>query len=75
MKDSLMFNSRLKYLNLSKNRLTCESAIILCEILKSNDSLVALFLHWNFIRNRGCCALARALEVNDRLKILDISHN
>ncbi len=45
--EALTYNSHLRYLNLSRNKITDKSCETLKELLKLNNSLVILLLHWN----------------------------
>jgi len=49
----LQYNNYLKYLNLSRNDLTNQSAVGISKMLKMNNKLNVLFLHWNKIREVG----------------------
>ena len=44
-------------------------------MLKGNDKLISLLLHWNEIRVRGGAAIAKSLVENEVLEILDLSYN
>ncbi|CAE7249733.1 Tcte1 [Symbiodinium pilosum] len=72
----LKVSERLRRLSLNNNRLGCTAAACLSSGLQRNDFLCDLNLRQNVIADKGCCALAKALEVNPFvLETLDVSEN
>lgn len=71
----LYYNNNLRFLNISKNKITDKGAEVIAEMLVMNNTLRVLFIHWNKIRSIGGAALARALKSNNTLQILDLSFN
>lgn len=68
-------NHTLKKLNLSKNKLTDASCFKIRDLLKGNDYLQELYLHWNHIKTKGGVFIFEGLVLNDSLKVLDLSWN
>lgn len=66
---------QLKYLNLSKNKLSQEICESLKEYLVENEYLDELYLHWNEIRSKGFSLIGEAMMENNNLKVLDLSYN
>jgi len=66
----------IKELSIAKNRLTDVSAEKIAEfLLFEGNSLKALNLHWNKIKYKGGIQIAKAMEKNNVLKVLDMSWN
>lgn len=66
----------IEVLNLSKCAITCEGACQIANILENRQlKIKALVLHWNKIRGRGSCQLAKAVKFNTTLLIFDASFN
>lgn len=68
-------NLSLKYLNLSKNKLTHEVCADLKEYLIDSTYLDELYLHWNQIYDKGFKLIGEAMLENENLKVLDLSYN
>lgn len=47
----------------------------IAKMLKINNELTVLLLHWNFIKGQGCVDLAEALTANERVYVFDCSFN
>ena len=45
--------------------MTDQSAKIFKEVLKINDTLQELYLHWNQIQGEGACSILEPLQNND----------
>jgi hypothetical protein len=75
MLKALNQNPIIKSLNISKNFLTNKIADLLASIIKSNDHLTELYLHWNQLKGPGGLAIFEAMLDNDNLAIFDISWN
>ena len=73
--SSLCYNTSLKILNLSDNRISDSSMKVCSEMLGLNSSISALFLAWNLISSKGLEYLCYNLRSNETLKILDLSYN
>ena len=65
----------LKLFNASKNRISDAGAAIVSTFLQKSQMLETLLLHWNKIRSKGSCSLAKALKKNTIIQILDLSFN
>ena len=79
---SLQINRTLIKLNLSNNGFPNASGIMLCEVLKvrspltqNNVTLVDLNLSKNSLGDLFASALAKALETNNTVMVVDISSN
>ncbi|CAG9334034.1 unnamed protein product [Blepharisma stoltei] len=73
--DSLCDNSKIKVLNLAKNKLGENAGFLIGKLLQSNISIKKLDLHWNEIREEGAVKLFEGLTYNDTLLELDLSWN
>ncbi|CDW74199.1 UNKNOWN [Stylonychia lemnae] len=60
---------------LSNNNLTDKCAESIKEVLKINNALLVLLLHWNFFKATGAIEIFDGLKVNDKLQVFDISNN
>lgn len=65
----------LKYLNISRNKITDNGVKYLQNFLMCTRDLVTLLAHWNLIRTPGAIMIARQLKLNKSLRVLDISFN
>ena len=65
----------MERLNISNNRITDIGAQAIAEFVARSKVLDTLQMHWNKIRGRGSICLAKALKINNTLKVLDCSFN
>jgi len=65
----------LKYLNISRNKITDSGVRYLQNFLMCTRELVTLLAHWNLIRAPGAILIAKQLKLNKSLRVLDISFN
>lgn len=66
----------MKVLNLSKCSITDIGASQIAQVVASPSLIIkSLLLHWNRIRGRGSCMLAKALRRNQSLQVFDASFN
>ncbi len=78
VKDLLIALRRIKSLlklNLSENNITQNSCLLLQQLLIENDYIDELYLHWNQINGDGGVLIAQGLELNESLKVVDLSWN
>lgn len=79
--NGLRQNSSIVHINLGSNNLTSDSCIPLFEMLKEHDSIISVVLsnsegmHRNKIGQKGCRAIAEAIEQNKVITLLDVSDN
>jgi len=74
---TLLSNSSLKTLNLSRNGIGNEGAFLLSRVLRANSttSLTQLYLDENDITSEGAYFIAQALRTNSTLSLLDLACN
>lgn len=66
---------KIQKLNVSKNEISDLSGPALYYFLSSTRGLEVLYLHWNLIKGSGGRHIAKALQRNPIIKVLDISYN
>lgn len=71
----LLYNNRLKTLNLSNCFLKTETFVQLCAGLSKNQSLEYLILSHNYCRDTGAAAMSKVLKKNKFLLKLDLANN
>ena len=71
------FCDKLKVLNLSRNNISDDGALVISEYIKSHTSLLELNLSMNAINDDGAISIAKAIYVNTAppLQKLDLSNN
>ena len=57
-------NTKVNYVNFSKNEITDNGLKFIIEMLRCNTYINVLFLHWNRILGKGGALLAKALSKN-----------
>ncbi|CAD8076292.1 unnamed protein product [Paramecium sonneborni] len=65
----------IRVLKLSKNQITDIPMEALGQLLKKNNSLQEVYLHFNLIKNPGGLTIMKGLIKNQFLKVLDLSFN
>ena len=70
---SLRYNSSLTRLGLDQNKISCEGAIELANMLQKNTTLLTLDIGDNDIKTKGIQALAHALCINTTLTDMDMN--
>jgi len=73
--DMVIKLSTVTSLNLSKCSITDTGASHLACLISSSNTLRVLLLHWNKIRSKGACSLAKAMRSTHSLQIFDSSFN
>ncbi|XP_006890448.1 PREDICTED: leucine-rich repeat-containing protein 34 [Elephantulus edwardii] len=74
--DALYLNSKLRYLDISCNRITYDGIVFLASVLKSNTTLEVLDISFNRIENPGAKYLGETLASHNRsLKALSVVSN
>jgi curved DNA-binding protein CbpA len=73
--EGLKTNTQLKYLDLSRNKITVKGATALSDALKINKSLEYLDLSNNLIDENGIVKLAEGLKINTSLRTLNLTGN
>ena len=69
------FCDKLKMLNLSRNKISDNGAIIISKYIKSHTCLLELNLSMNAIHDDGARGIAEVIHVNTVLQKLDLSNN
>lgn len=59
----------------SGNQITDQGASSIKSIIKMNNKLKSILLHWNNIRYKGGIEIVKALSANNTLEVFDISFN
>ncbi|KAL4468589.1 hypothetical protein ABPG74_005092 [Tetrahymena malaccensis] len=72
---SSLQKSSLSILNISNNNLTDASSEGISLFLKESQEINELYLHWNKFSSQGGIAIAKGLEQNISLQVLDMSYN
>ncbi|KAL4496016.1 hypothetical protein ABPG72_015438 [Tetrahymena utriculariae] len=72
---SSLQKSYLSILNISNNNLTDASSEGISLFLKESQEINELYLHWNKFSSQGGIAIAKGLEQNISLQVLDMSYN
>ncbi|EAR90532.2 hypothetical protein TTHERM_00120780 (macronuclear) [Tetrahymena thermophila SB210] len=72
---SSLQKSSLSILNISNNNLTDASSEGISLFLRESQEINELYLHWNKFSSQGGIAIAKGLEKNISLQVLDMSYN
>ena len=70
---AIMDNNQLKYLNISINFITEDACDVITSALQRNSCLVELIMHSNPLSGEAIINIARCLEVNNTLQLLQLS--
>jgi len=71
--SKIFINSKIKFLDLSYNKITDLTVII--HFLENNNTLQYLYLNYNCIDDYNLNLLCKVLENNNTLQYLDLSYN
>lgn len=44
-------------------------------MIENNETIVELYLHWNFFRGDSASPIFKALKTNKNIRVLDFSYN
>ena len=73
---ALCKNSSVEKLNISRNQLGADNVSDAIKMmLENNETIVELYLHWNFFRGDSGTDIFKALKTNKNIKVLDFSYN
>lgn len=66
-------HSGVRILHLSNNDLTHRAAKAISALIRDNRNLTMLFLHWNSLGSVGGAWIAKGVQENEYLQVLDLS--
>lgn len=66
-------HSQLRILNLSNNDIRKRGGQILGGLIRDNKNLTMIFLHWNPLGGDASLSIAKGLQANQYLQVLDLS--
>ena len=67
--NGILKKNTIKILDLSKNCVTNTAIDKICQLIKKNNKVKELYLHWNQIGNEGAKNLFSALRENTNIKV------
>ena len=73
--DSLKFNTTMRELNVSHNRITYPTAKVIIEALELNKTLQILDISNNHLSDEGTVAISESLDKNIGIQVLNLSGN
>lgn len=73
--EKLLYASPIRVLDLSNNLIGNKTAFLIADVISADKNLIALYLNWNKITQKGATEIINAFNTNTRIQIFSIAMN
>ncbi|CAG9314099.1 unnamed protein product [Blepharisma stoltei] len=73
--SALSSNNSLKFLDLRNNKITCEGASEIADMIRNNSTLIGIDLRWNDIDRQGGEELLSSIDAQSTIQCIELSGN